>query len=471
MISRVPVLRVALSLVSLHLIAGTPAFAQNTEDQNAFDFSLPGARSRAIGGAFVAIADDATSVYSNPAGLTLLFRPEVSVEGRYWNPKSSVLDRGHGFGPATGIGVDMIDGFVEKDFESNVTGLSFLSFVYPSENWAVGVFRHQLARYRMDRRIEGPFFDCDGGSRGLNGTPPFCESHALADGVDREFPKLQSFELNIHSFGTAFAYDWSEKLSTGVAVQFFSFSIDATNKVFTARGEQKYQPPNFADPENLEVISTQTGDDHALAVNLGALWNVSPRWVVGASFRQGPQFEFSTNTVSGPKTGNTPIIAQPDNPFRVPDTFSVGVLHRLTDFWRVSFEYDRINFHQLIDDLRNTSLFAGDPEAELVAERLRLDNANQLRVGAERLVLVAGSRVLAFRGGLWYDPNHLAYFDGDEATGLPAPRWAVLLPKRDGTLHVSGGAGFTARRHFQIDVAVDFSELVNTLAVSSVWRF
>ena len=61
------------------------------------------------------------------------------------------------------------------------------------------------------------------------------------------------------------------------------------------------------------------GEDHAWAVNAGVLWDISPRWVVGASFRQGPQFEFSTSTFSGPRTGSIPIVAQPDNPFHVPE--------------------------------------------------------------------------------------------------------------------------------------------------------
>jgi long-subunit fatty acid transport protein len=455
----------------LAIVVANPGFAQNEGGQNNFDFSLPGARSRAIAGAFVAIADDATAVYSNPAGLTLLFRPEISAELRHWRLTSRTFDRGHGFGNATGIGVDMIDGFVEKDFHSDLTGLSFLSGVYPSDRWAVGVFRHQLSLNRMDRQIEGPFFDCRGGYRGVDPMPPFCEPHAMADGVDREFPKRQSFDLDIHSTGTAFAYDVSEKLSAGIAVQYFDFSIAATNKVFTARNEQKYEPPNFADPQNLEVILTQEGKDHAWAVNTGILWSVTGRWSVGASFRQGPQFKFSTSTVSGPTTGSVPIVAQQGYPFYVPHTFSAGVSHRLTDFWRVSFEYDWIGYHKLIEEFRNTSLFPGDPEAELLAERVRLNDANQLRLGAEHLVLLAGSRVLALRGGVWYDPNHQAYFDADESTGLPAPRYAVLLPKRDGMLHVSGGAGMTMRRHLQFDAAADFSELAVTLAVSAVWRF
>src|SRR5690349_21664411 len=95
------------------LLCSIPArsvFAQSTEDNSVFDFSLPGARSRGIAGAFVAIADDATSVYSNPGGLMNLFRPEVSLEMRHWRLTSKVVNAGHAFGPARNIGVDTING-------------------------------------------------------------------------------------------------------------------------------------------------------------------------------------------------------------------------------------------------------------------------------------------------------------------------------------------------------------------------
>ena len=137
----------------------------------------------------------------------------------------------------------------------------------------------------------------------------------------------------------------------------------------------------------------------------------------------------------------------------------------------MSFEYDRTNYHQLIDDFQNTSLPPGSPEANLALQQLRLNNADQFRLGVERLALLSGGRVFALRGGAWYDPNHQMYFEADESTGLPAPRWAVLFPKHDGTWHVSGGVGFTTRRHLQVDAAVDLSDLVDTFALSAVWRF
>ena len=44
-----------------------------------FSFSNPGARSLGFGGAFVALADDATAAFANPAGLTQLVEPDVTA--------------------------------------------------------------------------------------------------------------------------------------------------------------------------------------------------------------------------------------------------------------------------------------------------------------------------------------------------------------------------------------------------------
>ena len=44
-----------------------------------------GARAMGMGGAFIAIADDATAASWNPAGLIQLERPELSIVGAYLN--------------------------------------------------------------------------------------------------------------------------------------------------------------------------------------------------------------------------------------------------------------------------------------------------------------------------------------------------------------------------------------------------
>ena len=47
------------------------------------EFAGGGARSLAMGGAFIALADDATATEFNPAGLWQLWRPEVAAQGIY----------------------------------------------------------------------------------------------------------------------------------------------------------------------------------------------------------------------------------------------------------------------------------------------------------------------------------------------------------------------------------------------------
>jgi len=67
-------------LVVLVAVAIAPAmtFAQETPSTLEFSFSNPGARSLGLGGAFAAIADDATAAFANPAGLVQLVSLEVS---------------------------------------------------------------------------------------------------------------------------------------------------------------------------------------------------------------------------------------------------------------------------------------------------------------------------------------------------------------------------------------------------------
>ncbi len=94
-----------------------------------FSFSNPGARSLGFGGAFVALADDATAAFANPAGLTQLVEPEVSIEGRSWSYSTSFTRNGRASGEPTGLGVDTEPGIVRANSSEELKGLSFLSFV------------------------------------------------------------------------------------------------------------------------------------------------------------------------------------------------------------------------------------------------------------------------------------------------------------------------------------------------------
>ena len=111
-------------------------------------------------------------------------------------------------------------------------------------------------------------------------------------------------------------------------------------------------------------------------------------------------------------------------------------------------------------------------EGILALERITIDDSLQIRLGAEYSMPVWSGRLLSVRGGFWHDPVHLPYYRvDDEATGYPAPMWALLFPKRDGDSHVAGGIGFSTYRHLQFDVAFDHSKSVGTIAASVIYRF
>src|SRR3954454_4961070 len=70
----------------LVMLFSVPALAQNVDIEALsglqFNFGNPGARSLGMGGAFLGLADDASAAEANPAGLTILRKPEVSLEVR-----------------------------------------------------------------------------------------------------------------------------------------------------------------------------------------------------------------------------------------------------------------------------------------------------------------------------------------------------------------------------------------------------
>ena len=72
-------------VVVLLLVSAAPAAAQVESallSKITFNLTNPGGKSLAMGGAFTAIADDATAAIANPAGLGLLSSVEVGISGK-----------------------------------------------------------------------------------------------------------------------------------------------------------------------------------------------------------------------------------------------------------------------------------------------------------------------------------------------------------------------------------------------------
>src|SRR6185503_21317819 len=83
------------ALLAIGLSWSRPASAQTDEEffqTFPLNFSNPGARAQAMGGAFIAIADDASAAVTNPAGLSNLTRQQAYFEYKGFNAPVAKLN-------------------------------------------------------------------------------------------------------------------------------------------------------------------------------------------------------------------------------------------------------------------------------------------------------------------------------------------------------------------------------------------
>ena len=383
-------------------------------------FSNPGARSMGFGGAFVALADDATAAFANPAGLIQLTRREVSIEGRLWNFKTPFTEGGRLTGQPTGMGLDTDPGLRTAETSAELVDVSFLSYVYPRKRWALAFYRHQLSSFESFSETQGFFAD-----------PPL-------PARSNDFRRIADFDFTTHA--VALAYRINERLSLGATVA--SASSEATFATVRYAPIQATLPDglygrNAYNPGGLEETDLAISNGTDLSFGLGALWRLSPSWSLGASYRQGPEVAFTTRELSGPAFEPSlppeTVLGTTRGDLGLPDVFGLGAAYRspggrLT----VACEWDRVEYSTIVDSL-------GDGATDAT-----LDDGDELHLGAE-WVFPSATPVVALRAGAWLDPDHRVRFT---ATGNELDR-AIFRGGED-ELHLALGAGIAFDR-FQID--------------------
>ncbi len=224
-----------------------------------FSFSNPGARSMGFGGAFVALADDATAAFANPAGLVQLTRPEVSIDLRRWSYSTPFTYNGRFSGEPSGIGLDTEAGIVKSRSESDLTGLSFLSFVYPKKKWSFAVYRHLLANFETFSESQGIFGEGPG----------------PAD-TFRLFDRQDSTNLEIVTYGLSAAFQVVESFSLGFGLTYFDGLIQGRQRQYRWDDEslESYFGVNSFLPERLVGENTFVADDSDIGFAAGFLWHL-----------------------------------------------------------------------------------------------------------------------------------------------------------------------------------------------------
>ena len=399
-----------------------------------FNFSNPGARSLSMGGAFVALADDATAAYANPAGLTQLTRRELSAEGRYNRYSTPHLSDAI-------FTIDdnfNIDATTRHDQASTSTsGVSFLSAVFPFEYATIALYRHELMNFNTK-------FDF---------VPENDEDAVFIS------PFSSRSELKDVAYGLSIGWAVGERLRLGAGLAWHDFEIDS----LTTR--------DFVEFDGTEGHSrhTQKGSDHGFGYTLGLRYLITDDLSLGMVYRRSPRFYYqvvSSNNIGNPGGGQVAFVNKQSD-FDIPDVLGVGLSYRVSEAFTVNFDVNRIRYAQLTRNISAAYLEdgAGSGSGDDTA-LLKLRDRTELRLGGE-YVFFNMPVPMSIRAGIWHDPEHTLHYQGDDDFDNSAQ---VFSARTGDQTHYTFGLGL-AFEQFSVDFGADFSKYYDTFSLAAVARF
>jgi long-chain fatty acid transport protein len=435
------------------------------------NLSTPGARARAMGGAFIGRADDATAAETNPAGLSLLVRPEVSLEYGFRNTRSVANDvinipvKNFDITPSPVQNPDpngefdpTISEFHALDTLDEINQLGFASIVYPMHGVTLAVSRHQLIKTQA--AVNGA----------VSSSPfHFVEPNSFVGSAD----------INQANYAISLAGKIGDYFALGANVKIADFQFDST---IAAR--QKSQP-FFGD----HFTSTISSSDTKVGFTVGALIRPSSKVSLGVVYRYEPEFTLDAFVDNHDFGGSPLIIARTGNStskMDIPDSVGAGISLSPSPNLNVNFDVVRVLHSQLENIDTGYSLFTHllptfDRAGEIA---FKIEDGTDIHVGAEYLH-TAGNWIVAFRGGYYrQEPNR--FFLASAANPDIDLFLRPIFGKTPGEdyHHFTAGSGLTYGQ-FQLDFAVDLSPAIETdkgtiqgiedgtvdIILSSVFRF
>ncbi len=458
------------ALLLLTAMLALPLGAQNVDIEALsglqFNFGNPGARSLGMGGAFLGLADDASAAEANPAGLTILRKPEFSIEARNYEENQIFTTSG------------TFPDVVRTPFKhySDRVVISFASAVIPVKQFTFGAYYHEPLnnegagvvaptqdQFTGEQTLLPNFFLPAGGGNPISEA----ECEALRQSRNNPFaclefrldPFASALSVRQRTFGLAAAWQVHPKFSVGATARFQRFRESA----FTFRFTQDFDPSSVSVQatarENNGEVEIEEVDDVTFAA--GFKWQPHEKFSVGGVYKKGPKFT-APLFFSGASTGFEfqKII---DTSFHIPDIAGLGVSFRPIPVLTVNVDAVHVKYTNLVDDF----VASVADVRELEENPFGVDDVVELHVGAE--YFFSTKIPFAVRAGFWRDPAHSIEWRGP----LTRPDFiaeAMLFPEGEAQNHFSLGGGFAWPR-FQIDFAYDTSDNYKVASLSMVTRF
>jgi long-subunit fatty acid transport protein len=371
---------VVLTALVLTVFVPPESSAQQVEFSSSMNPVGSGARATGMGGAFIAVADDATAASWNPAGLIHLEKPEVSFVYSYFNRGQSYNSSTHPELAGTTNEIDIND-------------INFASFAYPftllDRNMIVTINYQRL--YDMNKHSNITFF---------------------TDLKDGDFIRDR---INFSQSGYLGA------ISPAIAIQimpelYFGATVNIWDNVFgTCNWQNSYHSTGIGSvsgfPFTQTINWTNKYNFNGLNANLGLLYTLNGKYSFGivyktpftASVTKETTFAEEQNFPDFPAANGSSVSAANEKiSMYMPASYGFGFAYRHSDSLTFALDAYRTEWSDfaITDPLGNKK----NPISGAPIREGKPKDTTQIRLGGEYL-FIGDKMVIPLRAGFFYDPE------------------------------------------------------------------
>jgi long-subunit fatty acid transport protein len=346
-----------------------------------------GARAQAMGGAFIAVADDATAASWNPGGLIQLERPEFSIVGSYAYRKRHFNSSSH---PES----DGWNSVTREDVNYLSCALPFRAF---DKNFVVSLNYQRL--YDFYNKLS---FDYDFRSTGSSG---------IFQNVKTKTDFNQTGALK--AFAPAIAVQLTPRLSIGTTFNFWTDNLGYNNgwqnvRKVTGKGFALLPNGKLVQSRYQSITKEKNENFEAFNMNLGFLWQVNKVITIGGVFKTPFIADADRHTYSS-STAYT-LGQSPPRPnhlsdnqhirLKFPKSYGLGIAFRLSDALTVDVDVYRTEWSEFY-------VRAGGSKTNIAGGawgKTHPGDTTQVRAGGEYLFILEKT-IVPVRFGMFYDPE------------------------------------------------------------------
>ncbi len=269
-------MRAGKKLSNVVAIALSGAAALGSSEVSAAGFALLEQNTSGLGNAYAgsaAVAEDASTIFFNSAGLTQLKRPSLVMNGALI--------------------------MVKSEFKNGASQPAF-SHALGSSGGNAGGNTPVPALY-----VAVPLTDRISGGVGVNA--PFGLKTEYSDDWLGRFQGILS-DVKTTNINTALAFKLNNVVSLGVGANHQTLEAELTKNVNYTAVIGQFSPASLAVPANLGLQgrSTVKGDDSAWGYDVGLLFNFNDRTRLGLSYRSALSYNIDGNAHFAPPTSSDP---------------------------------------------------------------------------------------------------------------------------------------------------------------------